>query len=141
MTPEQITIVEWTLQEAVDDLDRLADDFYGRLFEAEPRLRELFTADLAQQRQMFADQLEAIVTVIRDCDTFTAAAAELGRRHRAYGVRPRDYALAGPALMAALAAELGTCWTDEVEAAWLRAYNLIAEAMMAGAAERPQGST
>jgi hemoglobin-like flavoprotein len=138
MTPNQITIVESTLERARVDLAEIAADFYRRLFEAEPRVRDMFTSDPAEQRQKFADQLHAIGRAIRDCDTFTADAAELGLRHREYGVRPGDYALAGPPLLEALAATLGPEWTDEVETAWLRAYNLTVEAMMAGASERSE---
>jgi hemoglobin-like flavoprotein len=137
MTPNQITIVESTLERARTDMVELAADFYRRLFEAEPHLRQLFTSDPAEQRRKFAEQLQSIGCAIRDCDSFTADAADLGRRHRDYGVRPRDYALAGHPLLEALAAALGPEWTDEVEMAWLRAYNLTVEAMMAGAADPP----
>ena len=43
----------------------------------------------------------------------------------------------GEALLASLAAALGAAWTAEVEEAWTLAYNLIAEAMMAGAMDDP----
>ena len=39
----------------------------------------------------------------------------------------------GTALMASLAAALGAGWTADVEEAWMLAYNLTAETMMAGA--------
>jgi hemoglobin-like flavoprotein len=39
----------------------------------------------------------------------------------------------GKALMAALAAALGSEWNDEVATAWALAYNLISETMMQGA--------
>ena len=132
MTPEQIAIVESTIRRARAELVGLAAEFYDRLFEAEPQLHDLFTTDPAEQRQKFADQLDAIARAIRDCDTFTADAAALGHRHRTYGVRARDYALAGPPLLEALASVLGQEWTSDVEVAWLRAYNLTVEAMMAG---------
>ena len=136
MTPEQIAIVEATLEQARDDLELLAEDFYRRLFESEPRLRPLFTADPAEQRLRFGEQLDAIVHMIRDCEEFLSCAEDLGRRHGTYGVQPRHYALARPALMAALAAALGQRWTEDVEAAWLRAYDLVAEAMIAGAPDQ-----
>jgi hypothetical protein len=43
ITPEQIRIVEWTLELARDGLQALAEDLYDRLFEAELGLRGLFT--------------------------------------------------------------------------------------------------
>jgi hemoglobin-like flavoprotein len=137
MTPDQITIVERTLAQIRDRLEPLAKDFYERLFEAEPNLRELFSTEPDEQHRKVADQLELIGCAIRDCDRFVADADALGIRHRAYGVRAHDYALAGPPLLEALASALGSDWSPEVEAAWRRAYNLMAEAMMAGAAGDP----
>lgn len=134
MTPDQITIVERTLEQLRDRLEPLARDFYARLFEAEPHTRELFSTDWGEQYQKFADQLELIGRAIRDCERFIADAGALGVRHQTYGVRAHDYALAGPPLLGALAATLGAEWNPDVEAAWRRAYNLTAEAMMAGAA-------
>jgi hemoglobin-like flavoprotein len=137
MTPEQIRIVERTLELVRDQLVTIADEFYERLFEAQPGLRSLFTSDPADQHRKFSEQLNAIGCAIRDHDMFTADAAALGLRHQTYGVRPGHYALAGPPLISALASALGERWTHEVETAWLRAYNLIVEMMMAGAAEHP----
>ncbi len=134
MTPDQIAIVERTLEQLGDRLEPLARDFYARLFAAEPQTRELFTTAWDEQYRKFADQLELIGCAIRDCDRFLDDAGALGMRHRAYGVRAHDYALAGPPLLEALASALGVDWNADVEAAWRRAYNLTAEAMMAGAA-------
>jgi hypothetical protein len=39
MTPDQITIVERTLEQARSRLELLARDFYDRLFAAEPDVR------------------------------------------------------------------------------------------------------
>src|SRR5262245_19735243 len=135
MTPDQITIVERTLEQLHDRLEPLARDFYARLFEAEPHTRELFTTAWDEQYRKFADQLELIGCAIRDCDRFIDDAGAVGVRHRTYGVQAHDYALAGPPLLEALASALGTEWRPVVEEAWLRAYNLTAEAMMAAAAE------
>jgi hemoglobin-like flavoprotein len=137
MTPDQITIVERTLERLHDRLQPLAQDFYARLFAAEPHLGELFTTEPDEQCRKFADQLELIGCAIRDCDRFIEDAAALGVRHRTYGVRAHDYALAGPPLLAALAAALGPDWNADVEEAWSRAYNLTVEAMMAGASAHP----
>jgi nitric oxide dioxygenase len=137
MTPEQIRIVEWTLELARDQLVTIADEFYDRLFEAQPQLRTLFTRDPHDQHRKFAEQLDAIGSAIRDHDVFAADAAALGQRHQTYGVRPGHYAVAGPPLISAMASALGERWTAEVETAWLRAYNLTVEMMMAAATEHP----
>lgn len=131
MTPEHITIVKSTIARAHADLPALVVDFYARLFAAAPQVRELFPTELADQRRKFAEQLDAIGAALDDFDIFVADIAGLGRRHQTYGIRPDHYAMAGPALLATLAAAVGDDWTVDVEQAWRCAYNLIAETMMA----------
>ena len=131
MTPRQITLVEQTL--AAVDIDDLTTDFYRRAFTTDPALAAMFTSDPKVQRTRFAAELAEIVCSIRSLDTFAASARSLGINHRDYGVSAAHYRLMGNALVAALAAALGSRWTDEVEEAWSLAYNLTAETMMLGA--------
>jgi hemoglobin-like flavoprotein len=135
MTPEQIALVERTLETVRPDMDALAGDFYRRLFLADPTLAGLFRTDPALQRAKFAAELEEIMVSIRRHEEFLARARALGARHAGYGVRASHYRTVGVALLAALGAALGEAWTGEVERAWRLAYNLTAEAMMAGAAD------
>lgn len=53
----------------------------------------------------------------------------LGRRHAAYGVRPRDYETLSAALFWTLSHALGEAFTGEVEAAWRGAWQRLADAM------------
>ena len=135
MTPSQIAAVEGTLRAV--DLDALVVDFYRRVFEADPEVAMMFTTDPAVQRRRFALELRTIVESIRDLATFCAEASDLGARHRGYGVRAAHYRTMGDALMASLEEALGDGWTPDVGEAWSLAYNLISEAMLAGALEGP----
>ena len=56
-------------------------------------------------------------------------------------MRPRHYTSVGDALLRALAAQLGSGWTPAVESAWRRAYNLVAEIMIAASADVDSRST
>jgi hemoglobin-like flavoprotein len=134
MTPDQITAVEDTIRTV--DLDALAVDFYRRVFEADPDLTAMFTTDPATQRRRFAAELRTIVGSIREFDAFCSRAAELGARHHDDGVRAAHYRTMGEVLLASLRAATGSAWSAETEEAWALAYNLIAEAMMAGALTR-----
>jgi hemoglobin-like flavoprotein len=135
MTPAQITLVEETL--AAIDVDALARDFYREAFRRDPALTAMFTSDPDVQRARFAAELAEVVRSIRSLATFAASVRSLGARHRDYGVRAAHYRLMGEALLTALAATMGDRWTDEVEEAWMLAYNLTAETMMLGALESP----
>jgi hemoglobin-like flavoprotein len=134
MTPEQVELVEESWKAASAALDDVAADFYRRLFAADPALVGLFSHDPARQRARFAAELEQIIFSIRRHEEFLGRAGQLGVRHRGYGVRVAHYRIAEGALLGAFGAALGDAWTDDVEQAWRLAYNITAEAMMAGAA-------
>jgi nitric oxide dioxygenase len=139
MTPEQLALVEASLSSVSGRLDEIAADFYQRLFTEHPDLVLMFHTDPAVQRAKFSFELRQIIFSIRDHDAFVGRARALGVRHKERGVRATHYRLVGAALLAALGAALGDAWTDEVEHAWTLAYNLTAEAMMAGAADVVSG--
>ena len=69
--------------------------------------------------------LEAIVPAVQD----------LGKRHVMYGVTDQMYDTVGSALIETLEAGLGDAFTDEVKAAWVEVYTVLATTMKAAAAE------
>ncbi|CAJ1341612.1 unnamed protein product [Effrenium voratum] len=56
----------------------------------------------------------------------------LGMRHVAYGTTEELYAVAGKALLMALASHLGPRFTPEVEAAWVNVYDFISSSAICG---------
>jgi len=135
MTPEQLDQVQAsyaTLGRAAPEMEM---DFYGRLFAADPSAEALFTQGPEVMADKFADELDAIVQAITSFDTFAPRVRDLAVRHVGYGVQTRHYHAVGEALIGALAAHLAGSWDDALEAAWRRAYNLVAEMMMATAAQ------
>jgi hemoglobin-like flavoprotein len=136
MTPEQVTLVIESVDVLRPRMPEVAADFYRRLFELAPQLRELFHKDLATQTVKFARELDEIVAVIPAFEKFEGRTAALGRRHAGYGVRASHYELVRQALLAALDNALGDAFTDATREAWLTAFGLVAEAMQLGA--RPE---
>ena len=134
MTPQQLQLVQSSYAELGNAAPAMAVDFYRRLFEADPSAEALFTAGPDVMSVKFADELDAIVEAISSFDTFAPRVRELATRHVGYGVQTRHYQAVGEALLGALAAHLAPDWDDALEAAWRRAYNLVAEVMMAAAA-------
>jgi hemoglobin-like flavoprotein len=130
MTPEQLAVVRESYASLGPDATAMAADFYGRLFAADPSTRALFSDGPEVMAVKFTAELDAIVEAIASFDEFRLRVADLGARHAAYGVQTRHYGAVGEALVASLAAHLGDRWDDQLEAAWRRAYNLVAETMM-----------
>jgi hemoglobin-like flavoprotein len=130
MTPEQLALVRSSYAVLGADAPAMAEDFYRRLFTAEPSTRALFTDGPDIMSVKFAAELDAIVQAIASFDDFRPRVGALGARHAAYGVRTEHYRAVGDALVGALAAHLAEIWDPALEAAWRRAYNLVAEMMM-----------
>jgi hemoglobin-like flavoprotein len=116
--------------------------FYERLFACDPSLRPLFQADLKLQGRKLMEMLRLIAVHLDRLDALVPVVAELGRRHRAYGVCDAHYEAVGQALLWTLEHLLGPGFTPELRQAWQEAYLILAHLMQAAAPERtsPIGS-
>lgn len=139
MTPELLQLVQSSYARLGDGAPAMAADFYRRLFEADPSARDLFVDGPDVMAVKFAAELEAIVEAITSYPTFALRVKDLAGRHVQYGVETHHYRAVGDALVGALAAHLEDTWNPEFETAWRRAYNLVAETMMAIAAGEDAG--
>lgn len=111
--------------------------FYSHLFWHNPGIRELFPAsfeDMERQRDRLFAALTHVIAHLEH-ETLLPYLRDLGRDHRKFRAGPEHYAAVGSSLLAALAETSGEAWTPEVEKAWSEAYQVIADAMTAGAGE------
>lgn len=129
MTPEQIKLVRGIVDQ-VRASDDFATGFYRRLFTEVPEAREMF-GDLESQRAKLTGELDALVDLISDLPALQARAAELGQRHRGYGVRAGHYRQARAAMVESLTEVLGPEFGPAEVEAWDRATSLITELMQA----------
>ncbi|MFN8610754.1 MAG: globin family protein [Vulcanimicrobiota bacterium] len=112
----------------------LMERFYAILFERYPSVRPLFVhTDMRKQQGKL---LASLALVVKHCDQpekFRQPLRQMGERHLAYGTQPQHYDAVGECLLAALAETAGSLWTEELQAAWTRAYLLVAGEMLLGA--------
>lgn len=118
------------------DADGFAARFYDCLFLLDPSLRALFPADLAAQRGKLVQALAFVVASLDRFDRIAGAVADLGSRHRGYGVAAAHYGVVGTALLMTLEERLDGLTADG-RAAWGAAYAALAGTMME-AAEVPR---
>ena len=130
MTPEQIALVQGSFRQVTPMAARIADLFYGRLFELAPEVRPLFPDDLAEQKKKLMQMLGLAVTGLNSPETLLPAVVGLGERHSGYEVAPEHYAIVGEALIWALKQGLGNEFTQDVEEAWTAAYGTLADVMI-----------
>jgi len=129
MTPEQIKLVQNTWKMVVPISKQAADLFYGRLFELDPVLKALFKHDMAEQKIMLMQMIGIAVNGLERIPEILPAVQALGARHNGYGVKRKDYATVGAALLWTLEQGLGAAFTPDVKQAWTETYQLLAGTM------------
>jgi nitric oxide dioxygenase len=136
MTPREIEYVRVTFAAVAPQAAAVAQLFYDRLFELDPRLRVLFRGDLREQGVKLMRTIGVAVAALERVETLVPTLRDMGARHAGYSVRERDYDTVAVALLWTLEEGLGEAFTREVREAWTAAYGLLAGAMKAGAAAR-----
>ncbi len=129
MTPEQIELVQRTWRSILPVGDTAAELFYGKLFSLDPTLKALFKNDMKDQGRNLTAMMSVAVGALARPERITLAVRELGRRHVAYGVKPRHYEVVATALLWMLEKSLGEAFTPEVRAAWSSTYAFLAGTM------------
>lgn len=124
-----------TMQEVEPVADAATAYFYAMLFVQHPHLRELFPASMDSQRDRIFRAFMTSARLIDEPEMLTEYLSHLGRGHRKYGTEPEHYPAIGECLLGALAQYAPQTWSDEAEAAWVRAYTLISQTMIDAAAE------
>jgi hemoglobin-like flavoprotein len=115
--------------------DELMDVFYARLFDAAPAVRPLFAGtDLRRQKAMLLSALVLVRKSLRDLDVIVPTLHKLGACHVRYGARPEHYPVVAAVLIASMAEVAGPAWLPEHERAWAAALDVVAGAMLEGAA-------
>ena len=115
--------------------EELVETFYRRLFTAAPSVGPLFAGtDMRRQKTKLLATLVLLRKSLRDLDALVPKLRELGGRHGAYGARAEHYQLVGATLIASMAELAGDAWGPGYERAWSDAFDVVAGAMLEGAA-------
>ncbi len=136
VSPRERRLVQGSWRAVVPIADQAAEIFYAKLFELDPALKPLFQADMKEQGAKLMSMLTTLVKGLDRIDEFVPAIRSLGKRHASYGVVEKDYDTVAQALLFTLGQGLGASFTDQVRAAWLKVYTLLAYTMKNAAASQ-----
>ena len=129
MTEEQIRLVKESWDKVLPIINTVARLFYFRLFQLNPKLRDLFHVDIGDQGRKLMLTFNTAIEVLDNFDDLLPTLENLGRRHVAFGVEDKDYTTARIALIWALEHGLGEEFTFETKEAWLAIYDNMAKPM------------
>ncbi|MEU9110658.1 globin domain-containing protein [Streptomyces sp. NPDC048483] len=133
-SPDAI-LIRRTMAEIEPVADKVTSYFYALLFVQHPDLRALFPASMDTQRDRLFRALLTAAKHVDDADVLTDYLSHLGRGHRKYGTLPDHYPAVGECLLSSLSRYATSSWSEETEAAWVRAYTAISQIMIDAAAE------
>lgn len=111
--------------------------FYGQLFAMDAEIAAVFPAALDSQRRRFFHALRRIAQGLDDPAAVTPYLERLGRAHRKYGIREKQFAVFRRALLATMRQFCGEAWTEAAEAAWATAFDNAAQVMLNAAHSEP----
>jgi len=112
----------------------VADRFYQNLFHDYPEAKELFAGvEMQKQKTALIGSLVTAVENLENPDTLTRFLLALGERHVRYGAEDIHYDWVGATLLKTFGEFLGEHWTDELQQQWAMLYEILADAMKAGA--------
>lgn len=103
--------------------------FYANLFAIDPTVRPLFRGDMVVQGERLMAMIGLAVAKLTEPEVLMPALRGLGQRHAGYGVRDSHYDSVGIALLKTLRQGIGVAFTEDVEAAWVEVYGVIAGTM------------
>lgn len=135
MTNEEIELVKSSWAKVLPIADKAAELFYGKLFELDPALKELFPEEMEEQGKKLMKMINTAVNGLDRLEEIVPAVESLGERHVGYGVTVAHYDTVGEALIWTLGAGLGDEFTDDVKAAWVGVYTVLADTMKGAAAK------
>lgn len=128
LTTKEKSLVTTTFYKIMPISDTTAAHFYERLFEIAPDIAPMFSdTNMTALRKKLMDMLALVIHALDDFDKVKKAMHNLGERHIRYGVASEQYAPVGEALLWAFAAALGDGWTEDVEAAWQKTYQILTD--------------
>ena len=130
LTAEEIVRVRTSFDMVFANAGDTMTAFYDRIFELAPEVRPMFPADLSALKQDFISKLVVLVGSLDPKTGLLGGADVLGRNHQHYGAKAEHYPVVGEALLWSLARGLGPHWTDELEQAWRKVYDIVAQRMI-----------
>ncbi|HTH54733.1 MAG TPA: globin family protein [Cyclobacteriaceae bacterium] len=130
MTQKQIELVENSWDYVIINALEAGTNFYTKLFELDPALRQLFREDIRLQSQKLVSLITFVVHKLNNMNDVIADVKALGKRHKNYRVKKEHYSLVEQALLWTLEKGLGDQWNHETENAWRAAYSILSDTMI-----------
>jgi len=128
-----LRLVKESFAHVAESPEAAMDYFYARLFVHYPEMRSMFPYAMRDHMGRVFASLTRIVSA-SDCpDSLACYLAQLGRGHRKFGVKDKQYEPFLAVLVDTMRHFSGPNWTDETQAAWTTTLDRAAKVMQSAA--------
>ena len=133
ISPHDADIVRNSFMSFAANADRVAEDFYERLLQTDPSLKEMFPDDIMNQGRKLMDTIATVIDNVDNVANMRGMLHDLGAKHVGMGVRADMYDTFGACMLGAVENAMGSDFTPDTAAAWASVYNVISDTMIDGA--------
>jgi nitric oxide dioxygenase len=132
--PDTHYLVQSSFEKVSARREEAARMFYERLFRIAPHVQPMFAhVDMNVQGVMLMNMLAAAVKGLDRLEELRPVLEDLGRRHATYGVRIEHFSAVEECLLDVVKTMMGDDFTLDVQLAWTKIYNFIAQVMIEAA--------
>jgi class 3 adenylate cyclase/ferredoxin/hemoglobin-like flavoprotein len=117
----------------LQDEERFASIFYGKLFSVAPFVKKLFRNDLQEQGRLLTHMLGGIVYSLARPEHLVMGLKKLGENHSRYGVKESYYPIVKKVFLETLPEVLQDLYKPRIEEAWSKALDFVLDTMKQGA--------
>ena len=130
LTDKHIDIIKSTIPLLENAGPALTGHFYQRLFSHNPELQDIFNmANQHSGRQQVAlfEAIAAYAKNIENLAVLTTAVERIAQKHTSFNIKAPHYAIVGHHLIETLRELASEAFTADVEEAWTKAYQFLAQ--------------
>ncbi len=115
--------------------EELITRFYALLFSRNPEVRPMFPEQMDDQKGKLLASLVLVVQNLRTPEKLMEPLHAMGARHAGYGTLEAHYPVVRDTLVEVMAEIAGEAWSDQLEADWKGAVDLVSSIMLEGTAQ------
>ncbi|UOQ49555.1 NO-inducible flavohemoprotein [Gracilibacillus caseinilyticus] len=130
LDPKTIETVKATVPVLAEHGTTITSTFYQLLFTNHPELKNIFNQTnqkRGKQPQALANAVYAAAANIDQLETILPVVQQVAHKHRSLNIKPEHYPIVGENLLKAMQIVLKEAATEEIIAAWAKAYGVIAD--------------
>lgn len=130
LTEQHIQIIKSTIPLLENAGPALTKHFYSRMFSHEPELKNIFNMsnqDNGRQQVALFEAIAAYAKNIENVTVLQSAVERIAQKHTSLNIQSEHYAIVGHHLIETLRELAGDVFSSDVEDAWTKAYQFLAQ--------------